>query len=180
MEKQLSPSAQRVQAALDALGGRHQVVELPQTTRTSKEAAQAIGCRVEQIAKSLIFQGAVSGKAVLVIASGINRVNEALLTQLVDEAVQKPDADFVVEQTGFVIGGVPPLGHPQPIPTFIDEDLLQYSEIWAAAGNPHAVFRLTPTDLVTTSGGKVVKIKLRPGFPNGQPCYPWCNPNGGA
>ncbi len=160
MEKKLSSSAQRVQDALNTKGNGFQVVELPQTTRTSKEAAQAIGCRVEQIAKSLVFRGAQSGKAILVIASGVNRVDETALAQRLGEPVQKPDADFVAEQTGFVIGGVPPVGHIQPLQTFIDEDLLQYPEIWAAAGNPHAVFRLTPQELVSMTGGTILKVKL--------------------
>jgi prolyl-tRNA editing enzyme YbaK/EbsC (Cys-tRNA(Pro) deacylase) len=155
----LNPSAQKVQDALRQLGGSHQVIEMTETTRTSKEAAQAVGCTVEQIAKSIVFRARESGGAVLVIASGPNRVNESLISAEIGEPVEKPDADFVLQQTGFVIGGVPPIGHAHPIPTFIDRDLLAYSEIWAAAGTPHAVFCLTPDDLLRLTGGKVISVK---------------------
>jgi prolyl-tRNA editing enzyme YbaK/EbsC (Cys-tRNA(Pro) deacylase) len=155
----LSPSAQKVQEALAALGFPHQVIEHEQTTRTSAEAAQAVGCEVGQIAKSLIFKGKQSGKAILVIASGANRADEKKLRDLLGEKVEKPDADFVRERTGFVIGGVPPLGHAEPLITFIDEDLMQYDSIWAAAGTPNAVFLLTPVELVKMTGGRVVAVK---------------------
>lgn len=158
MDKALSASAQKVQDTLRALGVTGRVVELPGSTRTALEAAQAIGCGVEQIAKSLVFRGKKSGKAVLVIASGANRVNEKRLRDLVTEPVQKGDADFVREQTGFAIGGIPPVGHAANLEVFIDQDLLQYEEIWAAAGTPHAVFRLTPSELTTMTGGRVVMI----------------------
>jgi prolyl-tRNA editing enzyme YbaK/EbsC (Cys-tRNA(Pro) deacylase) len=93
-----------------------------------------------------------------VVASGSNRVNEKSIEALIGEPLGKADADFVRQRTGFVIGGVPPVGHAEPLLTFVDEDLLQYTEIWAAAGTPNAVFRLTPFDLVQMTGGKVVKI----------------------
>ncbi len=155
----LSPGAHKVQEALEALGFPHQVVELPHTTRSAAEAAQAIGCRVEQIAKSLVFRGQHTHRPILVIASGPNRVNEGKIGELVSEPIGKADADFVRQRTGFVIGGVPPLAHLEPLETFIDEDLLQYEEIWAAAGNPNAVFRLTPADLIKMTGGRVVSVK---------------------
>jgi len=158
-QPRLSTSAQKVQDALVNRGFHLQVVELPQTTRTSKEAAQAIGCRVEQIAKSLIFKGKETSQPVLVIASGTNRVNEANLSARLGEMVEKPDADYVLLRTGFVIGGVAPLGHTQPLRTYVDEDLLQYEEIWAAAGNPFAVFQLTPEDLLAMTGGEVISVK---------------------
>ncbi len=157
--KELSSSAQKVQDALNTLGFSSQVVELPDSTRTAKEAAQAIGCRVEQIVKSLIFRGKQSNRPVLVVASGTNRVNEKRLDVLADEPMEKADADFVRQRTGFVVGGVPPLGHAERLETFIDEDLLQYGEIWAAAGTPFAVFQLTPVDLKVMTGGQVVSIK---------------------
>jgi Cys-tRNA(Pro) deacylase len=144
----LSPSAQKVQDSLAALGFEARVVEHAETTRTSAEAAQVVGCQVGQIAKTVVFKGRASGRAILVIASGANRVDEKKLRDLAGEKVEKPDADFVRAQTGFVIGGVPPLGHSQPLPTFIDEDLLQYDTIWAAAGTPNAVFPLSPADLL--------------------------------
>ncbi len=159
MSDSLSPSAQKVQDTLRTLGFSNRVRELPQTTRTSAEAAQAIGCTVAQIAKSVIFKAKNSGKPVLVIASGTNRVNEKKLATYLSEPVEKPDAEFVRQRTGFVIGGVAPVGHTENLDIFIDEDLLQYERIWAAAGTPNAVFELTPADLVKMTGGKTVGIK---------------------
>jgi len=159
MATELSPSARKVQDALKALGVNCLVVELPASARTAKDAAQAVGCRVEQIVKSLIFSGAQTKQPVLVVASGPNRVNEQKIGELLEEPIEKADADFVREKTGFAIGGVPPFAHSTQIETFIDEDLLQYEEIWAAAGTPNAVFKLTPSDLVKITGGKVVSIK---------------------
>lgn len=155
----LSQSAMKVQQALNAIGLQLEVVELPDSTRTSQEAAQAIGCQVGQIAKSVIFHALTSHRPVLVIASGSNRVNEKVIEALLGEAIGKADADFVRQRTGFVIGGVPPVGHAEPLPTFIDQDLFQYHEIWAAAGTPHAVFRLTPADLLRMTSGKVAIVK---------------------
>lgn len=154
----LSESARKVQLALNAIGLQLDVVELPASTRTSIEAAQAIGCQVGQIAKSIIFRAVTSQRPVLVIASGSNRVNEKILEQLVGEPIGKADADFVRQRTGFVIGGVPPVAHTEHLQTFIDQDLLQYPEIWAAAGTPHAVFRLTPNDLLQMTAGLVIKV----------------------
>jgi len=159
MSHPLSPSAQKVQDALNALGFSNQVTELQSTTRTSAEAAQAVGCRVEQIAKSIVFQGKNTQKPILVIASGPNRVNEKKIAEFISEPLGKADADYVRKRTGFVIGGVPPIGHLEKLDIFIDEDLLQYEEIWAAAGNPNAVFMLTPSDLIKMTGGRVVSIK---------------------
>ena len=156
---ELSPSAQKVQQALNAFGLPLYVLELPASTRSAVEAAQAVGCRVEQIAKSLIFRSSLSGRPVLVIASGPNRVNEKKIGELLGEPIGKADADFVRQRTGFAIGGVPPVGHAEPLETFIDEDLLKLDEIWAAAGTPNAVFRLTPLDLVKITSGRVVAVK---------------------
>ena len=158
-QKPLSASAQKVQDALSARGMTLQVVELPGSTRTAQEAAQAIGCDVGQIVKSLVFKGKRSGKPVLVIASGSNRVDERKIEALIGEPLGKADADFVRQQTGFVIGGVPPVGHSQPLLTYVDADLLEYAEIWAAAGTPHAVFRLTPQELCELTGGEVLELK---------------------
>jgi prolyl-tRNA editing enzyme YbaK/EbsC (Cys-tRNA(Pro) deacylase) len=154
----LSQSALKVQKALDDIGLQLEVMELPASTRTSQEAAQAVGCQVGQIAKSIIFQALASHRPVMVIASGPNRVNEKVIELLIGEAIGKADADFVRQRTGFVIGGVPPLGHTEHIETFIDQDLMQYSEIWAAAGTPHAIFRLTPADLQRITGGMLINI----------------------
>ena len=158
MSESLSASAQKVQESLRGLGMNCQVVELPGSTRTAADAASAVGCRVEQIAKSIIFQGKTSGKPVMVIASGSNRVNEKRLRDLISEPVKKADADFVRLHTGFTIGGVPPVGHANPIDIFIDQELMDYAEIWAAAGTPHAVFKLTPQELAAMTGGKTVDI----------------------
>jgi prolyl-tRNA editing enzyme YbaK/EbsC (Cys-tRNA(Pro) deacylase) len=155
----LSPNAQRVQDALTNLGLTLQVIELPDSTRSAAEAAEAIGCTVGQIAKSLIFKTRASERPVLVIASGPNRVDVKKIAALVGEKITKADADFVRKHTGFAIGGVPPVGHREPIITFIDEDLFAYDEIWAAAGTPNAVFRLTGGDLARGTGGKVAGVK---------------------
>jgi prolyl-tRNA editing enzyme YbaK/EbsC (Cys-tRNA(Pro) deacylase) len=160
MTSKLSASAQRVQDALQALGFTLQVVELPDSTRTAVEAAQAVGCQVGQIVKSLVFKAKRSEKPVLVIACGANRVDEQIIEGLIGEPLGKADADYVRQRTGFVIGGVPPLGHITPIQTFIDQDLLQYEEVWAAAGTPHAVFRLNPADLERMTGGRVVRVAV--------------------
>ena len=158
-DSQLSSSAQKVQDTLKALGFALQVVEMPDSTRTAVEAAQAVGCQVGQIVKSLIFKTKRTGKPVLVIASGQNRVNEKKIAALLGEPLGRADADFVRQQTGFAIGGIPPVGHREKIETFVDEDLLQYEVIWAAAGTPNAVFRLTPQELLQITSGKVVDIK---------------------
>jgi len=147
-----------VQEALNAGGVPLHVVELAATTRTAVEAARAIGCDVAQIAKSLVFRGAESGRPLLVIASGVNRVDEARLAGLVGEPITKADADFVRRETGFAIGGVPPVGHLTPLVTIIDRELLRYPEIWAAAGTPRAVFRLTPDDLLALTDGRVAEV----------------------
>jgi prolyl-tRNA editing enzyme YbaK/EbsC (Cys-tRNA(Pro) deacylase) len=159
MEQELSPSARKVQKALDALGMSLEVVELPGSTRTAVEAAQAVGCQVGQIVKSLVFKAKRSQRPILVIASGQNRVDERRIEALIGEPLGKADADFVRQRTGFVIGGVPPLGHAERLVTFIDEDLFQFEQIWAAAGTPHAVFRLTPEHLLKITGGQVVVLK---------------------
>ncbi|GFO69335.1 prolyl-tRNA editing protein [Geomonas limicola] len=155
----LSPSALKVQQALAGFGLDLQVKELTESTRTAQDAAQAVGCNVGQIVKSLVFRAKVSGAAVFVVASGANRVDEKALARLVGEKIEKADADFAREQTGFAIGGVPPVGHPVPLKTFIDEDLLQYAEIWAAAGTPNALFSLTPKQLCQITSGEVVTIR---------------------
>ena len=158
MSDTLSASARKVQHALEARGLACQVVEMAKTTRSAKDAARAMGCRVEQIVKSLVFRGKEYRKAFLIVDSGVNRLNEEKFAELVCEPVEMPDADFVREKTGFAIGGVPPIAHTNPLEIFIDEDLLNYAEIWAAAGTPRAVFKLTPADLQKITGGQVVKI----------------------
>ncbi len=157
--RDLGPSALAVQEALAAAGLELRVVELPASTRTAKEAAAAIGCSVAQIAKSIVFRARDSGTPVLVIASGVNRIDEAAISALIGEQISMAGPEFVRAATGFAIGGVPPCGHAGPITTFVDRDLLALDEIWAAAGTPHAVFRLTPAELVELTGGAVVSVE---------------------
>ena len=149
-----------MQDALSSHGVDLQVVEMPDSTRTAADAAAAIGCEVAQIAKSLIFRGKETGQPVLVVACGVNRVDEKKVAGLIGEAIGKADAEFVRTRTGFVIGGVPPVGHAEALTTLIDADLLAYDEIWAAAGTPNAVFRLRPAELVTITGGLVADVRM--------------------
>jgi Cys-tRNA(Pro) deacylase len=155
----LSKSAEAVQQALVSKGLAFKVVELSASTRTANEAAEAIGCQVAQIVKSLVFCTQTSQKPILVLASGANRVNEKTIAQLVGEKIQKADAEFTRNVTGYAIGGIPPLGHKQNIDTYIDEDLLNLIVLWAAAGTPHAVFELRASDLERVSNGIVVSVK---------------------
>ena len=155
----LPASAQRVQDRLAEIGFANRVIEMPDSTRSAADAAEAVGCTVAQIAKSILFRAARTGRPVLVIASGVNRVDEARVGEALGEPLAKADAEFVRAGTGFAIGGVPPIGHGGPVEIFIDEDLLQHSEIWAAAGTPRCVFRLTPDDLVRMTGGRVIASK---------------------
>jgi prolyl-tRNA editing enzyme YbaK/EbsC (Cys-tRNA(Pro) deacylase) len=155
----LRRSAGRVQEALDKFGLKLTVIEMKESTRTAQEAADAVGCTVGQIAKSLIFRGGETAEPLLVIASGANRVNEKRVGDYAGEKVVKPDAEYVLAKTGYAIGGIPPVGHAQTIRCLIDEDIFVHKEIWAAAGTPNAVFRLTPAELLTITGGQVVKVK---------------------
>jgi Cys-tRNA(Pro) deacylase len=159
VENGLSSSAKMVQDALAAFGVDCHVKELTDSTRTAVDAANAVGCDVAQIVKSLVFRGKTTGDPVFVVASGANRVNEKALAAFVGEKIEKADADFVRDRTGFAIGGVSPVGHPAPLRTFVDEDLLQFDELWAAAGTPHALFSLTPAQLCQITSGQIVSIK---------------------
>ena len=155
--QELSKSAKKVQEALDEFGIKLEVKELSESTRTSKDAAIAIGCKVEQIAKSIAFIS--ESEPILVIASGTNRVNIRKLQNKFNEKVTMMNPSQVKEITGYPIGGVPPIGHKTPMRIIIDEDLLNYGIIWAAAGNPRAVFRLTPQDLIKITSGEVMDVK---------------------
>src|SRR6202035_2997377 len=150
-----SPSALKIQATL---GDKFELLESAASTRAAADAAAAIGCEVAQIAKSLIFRGGTSGQAVLIVASGVDRVDEKKAAAAIGEPIARADADFVRETTGFAIGGVPPVGHKNPPIVLIEESLLNFDEIWAAAGTPNAVFRLTPSDLVALTGGRTVAV----------------------
>ena len=152
-------SVARVRDALARLGLEAEIREFDASTRTSADAAAAIGCTVAQIAKSVIFRAKAANQPVLVIASGINRVDEKKLEAALGDKVGRADPDFVRATTGFAIGGVAPVGHTGPVRVFIDQDLNQYDEIWAAAGSPNAVFRLSPADLQRVTGGQVIPVK---------------------
>jgi prolyl-tRNA editing enzyme YbaK/EbsC (Cys-tRNA(Pro) deacylase) len=155
----LSRSARKIRDVLVSLGVDLEVVQLPSSTRTAAEAASAIGCQVAQIAKSIVFRTLETGKPVLVVASGVNRVNESSIRDRVGEPVEKADADFVREKTGFAIGGVPPVGHLEPIYTIVDEELLQLGDVWAAAGTPNSVFRLNGKLLLEMTSGVAMSVK---------------------
>lgn len=156
MSEDLSRSALRVQRALEAAGIESKVVELPQTTRSAIEAAAAIGCTVEQIAKSVVFRRADSGLPVIVLLRGVDRVDTKRLASHLGSPVERATPDFVREATGFAIGGVPPLGHETRIETIVDEGLFQYDIVWAAAGTPNAVFSASPRQLAVV--GSVVSV----------------------
>ena len=155
----LSPSAQKIQDLLNSLGYNYTVIEHAESTRTAQEAADRAGCELGQIVKSLIFKGKESGKPILVLTSGANRVDEKRIREYAGEAIGKADADFVRAVTGFAIGGVPPLGHVQKMETYIDEDFLQYQTVWAAAGTPNAIFELSTDVLQKITDGKIVRVK---------------------
>ena len=155
----LSPSAQKIQDLLHSLGYKYSVIEHAESTRTAQEAADRAGCELGQIVKSLIFQGKTSGKPILVLTSGANRVDEKRISEYTGESIGRADVDFVRSTTGFAIGGVPPIGHSKKMETYLDEDLNQYLAVWAAAGTPNAIFELTPFDLQKITEGKTVQVK---------------------
>ena len=155
----LSPSAQKVDAALKALGYHFTIIEHTESTRTAQEAADRAGCALGQIVKSLIFKGLTTGKPVLVLTSGANRVDEKRIAQYAGEPIGRADPEFVRAATGFAIGGIPPVGHPQQIEAYMDEDFLQFGTVWAAAGTPNAIFELPPADLQSIARAKVVAVK---------------------
>lgn len=159
----MHPSAEKVHSRLQQSGYSGKILELEASTRTAVEAAQAAGCEVGQIVKSLVFlldpgQGQAA-KPVLVLVSGSNRVHEKRLGALLGGKLERADADTVYSHTGFAIGGVPPVGHKTELQTYIDGDLLQYSDVWAAAGTPNAVFQISPHQLVEISQAQVVCVK---------------------
>jgi prolyl-tRNA editing enzyme YbaK/EbsC (Cys-tRNA(Pro) deacylase) len=157
MKPATAPSALKVQAVL---GPEFQVLEFEASTRTSEDAAAAIGCTVAEIAKSRIFKSA-EGRPVLVIASGVNRVDEKKVAALLGQKIGRADADFVRDRTGFAIGGVPPVGHVMAPIVLIDADLERFAHVWAAAGTPNAVFKTTPAALIALTGGRVADIARR-------------------
>jgi prolyl-tRNA editing enzyme YbaK/EbsC (Cys-tRNA(Pro) deacylase) len=155
---ELKPAARRVQEALRARGLGSEVRHMAQTTRTAEEAAAACGCTVGQIVKSLVFRGANSGSPYLLLVSGANRVNEESVAACLGEALRRPDAQYVRDVTGYAIGGIPPLGHDTPLRTYMDEALLTYAEVWAAAGTPDAVFPANPAQLAKAAGATIIPV----------------------
>jgi len=153
------PTALRIAQLLREAGLDGQVVEFEQPTRTSADAAAAIGCAVSEIAKSIVFRGETSGQAVIVVASGDNRVSEAKVAAKVGEPLARADADFVRAATGYVIGGVAPIGHAQPVKLLLDEDLRRFETVWAAGGTPFSVFPLRPDQLRSLTGADWSDVK---------------------
>lgn len=153
-----SASVQRVRDALLRAGIAASIVELPGAARTAKAAAQFLGCDVAQIANSLVFRGAATDRAILVMSSGARRVDVGRLAALVGEPIAKADAEFVRARTGFAIGGVAPAGHTGELVKYVDRALAACAEIWAAGGHPHTVFRLTYADLLRLTGGAAVEV----------------------
>lgn len=151
-------SVKRVEEVLRSLNIPVTVQELPNSTRTAKEAAAAANCQVGQIVKSLVFQTATSQKPILILTSGANQVDEKLVGAQLGEEIQFAPPDFVREETGFAIGGVSPYGLIKEIPIYIDRDLLDHPIIWAAAGSNHAIFSIQPQNLVSTTGCQVISV----------------------
>lgn len=149
----LPASAERVQRALEAANVVAQVIELTVAARTAQQAADALKIAVGQIAKSLIFRTAITGRAVLVIAAGDRRVDEQRIARLVGEPIERAEPAFVRDHSGFAIGGVAPVAHARPMLTFIDASLRRFEKVWAAGGTPHCVFPIAVDDLVRISGG---------------------------
>jgi Cys-tRNA(Pro) deacylase len=156
----MHPTTQKVVDAAHHLGLDIEIQEFASSTRTAEEAAHAVGCRVAQIVKSLLF--IVGAQPTMVLVSGSNRLDERKLANLCGvgrKQVKRSNADMARDITGFAIGGVPPFGHTSRLPTFIDADLQQFDTIWAAAGTPQAVFAITPQELVNATHGRVADLK---------------------
>lgn len=142
---------------LKETGLKIEIVKFDSSTRTASEAASQLGCSIAQIAKSIVFKTKENNSPLLVVASGINRINEKIFVKEGTE-IEKADADFVKKQTGYVIGGVPPFGFGKEITTYIDQDLLKHQTVWAAAGTPNSVFKISTNDLLKLIKGKVIKV----------------------
>lgn len=155
----MNATAQRVADALAALGVEITVIEFAESTRTAEEAAAAVGTQVGQIVKSLVF---IAGETpVLALVSGANRLDPARIAEWTDNPPRRATADQVRAATGFAIGGVPPIGHPQPLRTFVDRDLTTYETVYAAAGTPHTVFAIAPAELARLTNGRVIDLAVR-------------------
>ena len=154
----LPRGARRVRTALLELGLPGDIHRLADSTRTAPEAAAAVGCELGAIVKSLVMRGVRTNEPLLVLVSGDNRADVELIEAAVDEPVERPDAGYVREVTGYAIGGIPPVGHPREIVTFFDEDLHRFETVWAAAGHPHAVFPIAPAALAKAAKARVMRL----------------------
>jgi len=157
--------AARVRAAAESFGLSVTLRIMPESTRTAEEAAAACGCSVGEIVKSLVFRTRETARPVLLLVSGANRVDEALAAAAIGEAIERPNAAFVREVTGYAIGGIPPLAHSTPLATWFDRDLLAYDRVWAAAGTPNAVFAVDPKALCRAIGAEVIAMTGTPAKP---------------
>ena len=157
-EAALPPASRRVAAAARGLGLPIEIVEMPESTRTAEEAARACGCGVGQIVKSLVFRGTRSGKAPLLLVSGVNRVDPDRAEAAAGEPLERPDAAYVRDVTGFAIGGIPPFGHASEMTVIVDPDLLDHDLVWAAAGTPRTVFAVSPRTLAAALGAPVLPL----------------------
>lgn len=154
----MSKSLKRVTQVLADAGLGIIPMEMAEETRTAAQAAAAAGCALDQIAKSIIFQGAESGRVMLFVTAGGNQVDAEAAAALAGEPLTRADAALVRAQTGFAIGGVSPIGHPAPLPVWMDEDLLAFAQIWAAAGTPRHIFAIAPADLQRLRGARVARF----------------------
>ena len=161
MSADLPRSTRRVHEALVALGLPAEIHRMADSTRTAPEAAAAVGCELGAIVKSLVMRGVNSHTPVLALVSGDNRADVTLIEAAVDEPVERPDAQYVREVTGYAIGGIPPVGHRHRVRTVMDEDLLRFETVWAAAGHPHAVFPIAPAELATAADALVLPLAER-------------------
>jgi len=159
MSEGQSSSARRLESALNEHNLELRIVDLSDSARTSQDAADKLGCELPQIASSTLFRGKESRTPILVISSGNNHINERKIKAIIGEKIEKPDLEFILEETGFDSGSIPPVGHNKDIVTFIDEELMDYKVIWVEAGTPDSVFSLTPKELLEITNGEIIDLK---------------------
>jgi prolyl-tRNA editing enzyme YbaK/EbsC (Cys-tRNA(Pro) deacylase) len=148
----------KVRQAAEAAGLAVRIALMPSSTRTAEDAAAACGCDVGQIVKSLVFRGKATGRPILLLVSGRNRVDTAKVAAVIGEALDRPDAGFVRAVTGYAIGGIPPIGHDTPMTAYLDTDLLAYPEVFAAAGTPNAIMAVSPAALSKAAAAIETKV----------------------
>lgn len=159
MSEGQSSSARKVENALNEHNLEFRVVDLSDSVKNIQDAADKLGCELSQIAVSTLYRGKESKTPVLVIASSKNHINERKLKSVLGEKVEKPEPEFILEETGFESGSIPPVGHNKDIITLIDEDLMEYNVIWVEAGIPHALFSLTPKELLEITNGEIIDLR---------------------